>query len=90
MGRRRRVTKRGRVGSGARGHQDGVGAAAQFNSPSGVTITPDGATLLVADQHNHSIRKVDLATRAVTTLAGSGAPTPRPTRTPRRGVPWAR
>jgi len=52
------------------GSVDGIGTAASFNSPSGVAS--DGAgNLFVADTYNHTIRKVVIATRAVTTLAGS-------------------
>ena len=48
---------------------DGTGSAAQFNTPYGMTT--DGINLYVADSHNATIRKVVIATGAVTTLAGS-------------------
>jgi len=52
------------------GSEDGVGADASFEEPTG--ITDDGAgNLFVADLSNHVIRKIVVATRAVTTLAGS-------------------
>ena len=51
------------------GSADGTGSAAQFNAPSGVTT--DGINLYVADFNNHTIRKVEIATGVVTTLAGS-------------------
>lgn len=51
------------------GHQDGIGTAASFNSPRG--ITSDGTYLYVADTANNLVRRIDLATAAVTTLAGS-------------------
>lgn len=35
-------------------------------------FSPDGGKMYVADEFNHLIRQVDLATGAVTTLAGSG------------------
>jgi sugar lactone lactonase YvrE len=54
------------------GSNDGVRAAAQFNTPAG--ITTDGTNLYIADTDNNIIRKLVLATGAVTTLAGS-APT---------------
>ena len=41
-------------------------------SPTGIALSRDGATLFVADTVNHKIRQVDVATGAVTTLAGSG------------------
>lgn len=50
------------------GSADGVGAAARFNWPEGVTVDGSG-TLYVADTHNHTIRKVTLE-GVVTTLAG--------------------
>ncbi len=48
---------------------DGMGAAARFNVPSG--ITTDGINLYIADTNNHTIRQMVLATGDVTTLAGS-------------------
>lgn len=58
------------AGAGKEGKKDGVGADASFQNPRGIAI--DGATLYVADTYNHTIRKVDIATRRVTTLAGTG------------------
>jgi len=60
------------AGSGEDGDADAVGGAAQFTHPSGVTISPDGSALFVADFGGHKIRRVEMATGAVTTLAGSG------------------
>ena len=60
------------AGSGGVGSVDDTGAAATFNFPSGITYSPDGTTVLVADSYNHKIRKIDVASEAVTTLAGSG------------------
>jgi hypothetical protein len=49
---------------------DGTGTAASFDHPWG--IASDGAgNLYVADTSNHTIRKIVIATRAVTTLAGT-------------------
>jgi hypothetical protein len=47
---------------------DGVGSDASFNRPAG--ITTDGVNIYVADTGNNIIRKVDIATHAVTTLVG--------------------
>jgi hypothetical protein len=57
------------AGSTTRGNADGTGAAASFNQPSG--ITTDGTNLYVAEMGNNEIRKIVIATGAVTTLAGS-------------------
>jgi len=51
------------------GTADGTGAAARFNRPYG--ITTDGTNLYVADRDNHTIRKVEIATGVVTTVAGN-------------------
>ena len=61
------------AGSGEEGDEDGVGGAAQFACPAGVAVSPDGSALFVADLWNHKIRRVEVATGAVTTVAGSGA-----------------
>ena len=60
------------AGSGTAGSADGVGDAAEFYSPTAVAISPDGGALFVADQINHRIRRVEVATGEVTTVAGSG------------------
>jgi len=62
------------AGSGSVGSANGVGTAASFNTPSSVVI--DGANLYVADTYNNLVRKIDIATATVSTLAGSGAATP--------------
>ncbi len=54
------------------GYADGIGAAAAFNTPSGMALDPAG-NLIVADTGNHVIRKISVA-GVVSTLAGSGAP----------------
>jgi len=54
---------------GVPGAVDGIGSAARFNQPRG--ITTDGVSLYVADEANLTIRKVIISTAEVTTLAGS-------------------
>ena len=46
--------------------------AAQLSLPMGVALTADDSTLYIADENNHRIRKVVLATGIITTVAGSG------------------
>ena len=60
------------AGSGEEGDADGVGDAAQFNGPCSVTISPEGSALFVVDWGNNKIRRVEVATGVVTTVAGSG------------------
>lgn len=62
--------------SGTSGSADGTGGAARFNLPYGITLDPNG-DLIVADTLNGLIRRVDLGTGVVETIAGlgtSGAP----------------
>lgn len=58
------------AGSGI-GSLDGTGVVASFNNPSG--ITTDGMNLYVACTGSNTIRKIEIATGVVTTLAGSGS-----------------
>lgn len=53
------------------GTTDGVGAVARFRTPTGVALDGQGH-LYVADFDNHRIRKINLTTLEVTTLAGQG------------------
>ena len=53
------------------GSTNGIGAAARFNDPRGLTIDSAGTHLYVADTDNHTIRQIVIATGAVTTLAGT-------------------
>ena len=51
---------------------DGYSTSASFNSPRGIAIGPDG-NIYVADAQNNRIRKIDLYSGEVTTIAGSQA-----------------
>ena len=57
------------AGSGAGSFKDDTGTSAEFRFP--YSITTDGTNLYVADQFNHRIRKIVIATAVVTTLARS-------------------
>jgi len=81
------------IGSGAVGRSDGDFATAEFNHPQGMAL--HGQFLFVADTENHSIRKVDLTARRVTTVSGTGrqarGPAPlRPTHPAKAALnsPW--
>ncbi|WP_082922845.1 NHL repeat-containing protein [Halothiobacillus diazotrophicus] len=73
----RKVTPAGVVttlaGSTTPGAADGIGSAASFKAPKGVALNADETALYVADGNNE-IRRIDLATRMVTTVAGSTTP----------------
>ena len=58
------------IGSGREGFVDGAFAKARFNRPQGMCL--DGETLYVADTENHAIRAVDLKSKQVTTISGTG------------------
>jgi len=57
------------AGSGSSGTADGVGTLARFSYPSGVSLDGTGG-LYVADYNYALIRRVDLVTRNVVTVAG--------------------
>lgn len=58
------------AGQTSTGFADGVGMNARFSGPAGAALAPDGSALFVADTFNNLIRRVDLASGAVTTVAG--------------------
>ena len=58
------------AGTTSYGSADGVGSAARFFSPTGITFDGD-SNLYIADALNNEIRKVVISTGAVTTFAGS-------------------
>jgi DNA-binding beta-propeller fold protein YncE len=60
------------IGDGAPGFVDGPAAQARFDHPQGMALDPDGERLFVADEPNHAVRAIDLASGEVTTVAGTG------------------
>jgi DNA-binding beta-propeller fold protein YncE/thiol-disulfide isomerase/thioredoxin len=58
------------IGSGGMGRQDGGYRAATFDHPQAAVLHQ--GHLYVADTENHSIRKIDLVNKQVTTIAGTG------------------
>ena len=77
-------------GRGAPGFSNGNGQAA-FNAPRGLALA--GETLYVADTENHAIRRVDLTSGHVATVAGTGTQADRfnrggPARETALSSPW--
>ncbi|RDC66024.1 thioredoxin-like domain-containing protein [Adhaeribacter pallidiroseus] len=58
------------IGSGERGFTNGSITEATFNEPHGLAL--HASYLYIADAKNNAIRKVDLKTDQVTTIAGTG------------------
>src|SRR5258705_171403 len=59
------------IGNGVHGARDGSFEQATFFRPQGMALSGD--TLYVADTENHLIRQVDLKSKTVQTIAGTGA-----------------
>jgi len=81
------------IGTGKEGNADGDFSQAQFNRPQGVTLVGD--LLYVADTENHTIRRVNLDTQQVETIAGTGeqygmvrTPLEGPARSVALNSPW--
>jgi sugar lactone lactonase YvrE len=72
----RKVDPQGRItilaGTGTQGFSgdNGLATAAQLDSPQGLAFTSN--TLYIADTHNHRVRRVDLTTGIIITVAGTG------------------
>ncbi|WP_229253824.1 SMP-30/gluconolactonase/LRE family protein [Dyadobacter sp. NIV53] len=67
------IVKRLSGGAGLRGYEDGPLVTAKFNRPGGIAMDNKG-NLFVADAGNYCVRKVNLKTGMVTTLAGQHLP----------------
>lgn len=79
------------IGTGASGAADGAFDKAGFYRPQGMAL--DGDSLYVADTENHLIRRVDLKSQKVETVAGTGQQTrdyfkQGPARTIALSSPW--
>ncbi len=61
---------------GVPGSADGIGLAASFNKPSGLALDGRGG-LYVTEANNIDIRRIDLATMLVSTVAGKAPANPR-------------
>ena len=57
--------------AGASGSADGTAGAARFFGPQGLALDASGANLYVADTNNDTIRRIVVASGAVTTVAGA-------------------
>jgi thiol-disulfide isomerase/thioredoxin len=58
------------IGNGKEGQTDGSYAQATFNHPQGMCVVRNN--IFVCDTENHSLRKIDLDGKKVTTIAGTG------------------
>ena len=58
------------TGNTATGFVDGRGTEARFSGPSGGVVLPDRSAIVVADTFNGVLRRIDLATMDVSTIAG--------------------
>jgi hypothetical protein len=56
------------------GFADGALAQAKFQQLGSIAVDQAGTTLYIADGHGFRLRKLDLATSTVSTLAGNGTP----------------
>src|SRR5262249_15204081 len=57
------------AGTGQKGSADSPAAKATFNGPKAIRCDKDG-NVYVVDTENHSIRKIDVTARTVSTVAG--------------------
>lgn len=62
------------AGTGEAGFAGDGGPAAQarFNNPFCCSLSPDGKSMVIADLGNSRVRRIDLATQRIETIAGNG------------------
>jgi sugar lactone lactonase YvrE len=77
----RRITRQGGLsvvetiaGNGVPGFADGAAEHARFDTPTALAPSLDGNSLYVADTNNDRVRRIDLVSRRVSTIAGGGDP----------------
>ena len=61
------------TGKAALGEMSGAADAVNIGQPFGVELGPDGA-LYICEVENHRVMRLDLSTKQVTTIAGTGKP----------------
>jgi hypothetical protein len=59
------------AGNGTKGSSDGTGAAARFDDPGDLALSPGGSDLYIADTGNDTLRDAVVGTWTVVTIAGS-------------------
>jgi sugar lactone lactonase YvrE len=65
----------------------GPASLAQLRQPHSIAVDPTGRALLICDIGNHRLRRVELATGVIDTLAGTGDRQPTPDGAPLKGTP---
>ncbi|MBO9633430.1 MAG: IPT/TIG domain-containing protein [Chitinophagaceae bacterium] len=75
------------AGTGDPGWADGDGDKAKFSLPYGIAVNPSGTYLYVGDYANHVIRRIEIATRQVITLAGDKTSTRKDGKGTAAGIP---
>jgi len=65
----------------------GPAANAELRQPHSIAIDPNGRSLLICDIGNHRVRRVDLKTRIIDTLTGTGERQSTPDGAPLAGTP---
>ncbi len=73
-----RIDRQGRVsrfagtGTAGFGGDGGPAQEASFTDPHGIVLSPDDRWMYVADTQNHRVRRIDMRSGIITTVAGTG------------------